>query len=89
MHMHADSWTNQQIARKRERGRRMAKARWAADRERRKALAEAEARDPLRVPGRIIQRVIVISADQTAVEIIRREATSRREWNRMKQQAGL
>ena len=35
------------------------------------------------------QRVIVITAELTAVEIIRRDTTSEREWRRMKRKAGL
>lgn len=67
----------------------MANARWKIDRERRDALAKKEGIDPLRVPGRILQRVIVIHANQTATEIIRRNTTSMREWKRLKQQAGI
>jgi hypothetical protein len=51
------------------------------------ALAEI---DPLRVPGRILQRVIVIDGDGvTAREIVRRAGTSARAWARMKREAGL
>lgn len=89
MHMPADSWTNQQITRKRERGRRMANARWQADRARRDALARAETLDPLRVPGRIIQRVVVITNEATAMEIIRRNTTTQRAWAALKRKAGL
>lgn len=77
------------INKARKRGRRMAAARWKKDRERRDALAAASAADPLRAPGRIVQRVIVITDELTAVEIIRRDSTSSREWSRMKRRAGL
>ena len=90
MHMHSESYTMQQIRSKRERGQRMAHARWAKDRARRAALAVQSERDPLAVPGRILLRVIVILPDGcTAVEIIRRATTSAREWARMKREVGL
>ena len=87
--MHEESWTMQQIRRARERGRRMANARWQQDRDRRDKLADAAEIDPLRVPGRILQRVVVISGESAVVEIIRRDTTSQREWARMKRRAGL
>lgn len=89
MHMPGNYNTSRFIQAARLRGQKMANARWARDRERRDALARVEAIDPLRVPGRIVQRVIVIRADQTAVEIIKRDTTTAREWKRMKREAGL
>lgn len=67
----------------------MAAARWKLDRERRSAMAAQEERDPLSVPGRILQRVIVITDGVTAREIIRRNTTSQREWARLKRSVGL
>lgn len=87
--MHADPYLNQQIQRKRERGRRMAAARWKLDRERRSALVAQDERDPLSVPGRILQRVIVITDGVTAREIIRRNTTSARAWAKLKRSVGL
>ena len=72
-----------------ERGRRMAAARWKRDRERRQHLAETE---PLAqcMAGRVLlQRVIVIQRDQTAVELCRWSDTSQREWARLKRSADL
>lgn len=67
----------------------MAEARWKRDRERREALAVAAEKDPLRVPGRILQRIVVITAESRVIEIIRRDTTSAREWARLKKKAGL
>jgi hypothetical protein len=90
MHMHSESFTQRQIRHKRERGRRMAQARWARDRARREALAAAEARDPLRVPGgRIVRRIVVILYESEVSEIVIREGDSGREINRKLRQAGL
>lgn len=89
MLMHTESWTMQQIRRARERGQRMANARWKLDRERRDQLAAKSEIDPLRVPGRIIQRVVVITGEKTVTEIIRRDTTTQREWARLKRKASL
>jgi len=89
MHMHSETYTLQQIRRKRERGQRMANARWAQERQRRDALAARAAVDPLSVPDRILQRVIVINDGVTAHEIIRWASTSQREWLRLKQSVNL
>lgn len=87
--MHGETYISQQITRKRERGRRMAAARWKRDRERHQHLAETE---PLAqcMAGRVLlQRVIVIQRDQTAIELCRWSDTSQREWARLKRSAGL
>lgn len=89
MHMHSESYSSQQIRRKRERGQKMANARWQRVRQQQRELARAEQIDPLRVPGRIIQRIVVITGERDAVEIIRRNTTSAREWARMKRAAGV
>ena len=89
MHMHTEAYLNQHIAAKRERGRRMAQARWKRDRERRARLVAQSELDPLSVPGRILQRVIVITDGVTATEIIRRTNTSAREWARLKRSVNL
>lgn len=56
---------------------------------RRDEFAKIESADPLRAPGRILLRVVVIRDEREAVEIIRRDTTSAREWSRMKRRAGL
>lgn len=89
MHMHSESYTSQQIRRKRERGQRMARARWAKDRQQRDALAAMAQVNPLAVPDRIVQRVIVINDGVTAHEIIRWASTSQREWSRLKKSVNL
>lgn len=71
------------------RGKKMAEARWRKDREKRAAWAAAAEIDPLRVPGRILQRVVVITGESAVVEIIRRDTTSQRSWAAMKRRAGL
>ena len=86
--MHSESYVTQKIRRKREKAQRMAAARWKLDRERRDALA-AQSEYPLSLPGRIIQRVIVITNGVDATEIIRRDNTSQREWARLKRIVGL
>ena len=87
--MHGESYTMQQIRRKRERGQRMANARWKQDRERRDELVRLNEIDPLLAPGRIVQRVIVITGEREVMEIVRRNTTSAREWARLKKKAGL
>lgn len=71
------------------RGRKMAEARWKRDRERRAAWAAAAEKDPLRVPGKILQRIVVITGESRVAEIIRRDTTSGREWARLKKKVGL
>lgn len=87
--MHGETYLMQQIRQMRERGRRMARARWKADRERRRALAALEPLRACQMGRRLIQRVVVITADQQAVEICRWSDTSCREWARLKREAGL
>jgi len=83
MHMHTETWTQRQIRLRRERGRRMAEARWTAERARRDARAAAEARDPLRCPGpRIVRRIVVILEEREVTEVVIREGDSGREINR-------
>ena len=89
MHMHNETYTSKQIRRKRERGQRMAHARWTKDRQRRDAFAALAEADPLAVPDRILQRVIVINDGVTAHEIIRWASTSQREWSRLKKSVNL
>lgn len=95
MHMHGESYSMQKIRQKRERGQRMARARWAGVRARQQAEQEAIERDPLRaaqalaVVRTIRQRVIVIGADQMARELVRWSTTTARQWARMKRAAGL
>jgi len=90
MHMHSESFTHRQIRHRRERGQRMAQARWKAEHQRRSALAEAEARDPLRTPGgRIVRRIIVILEERDVTEIVIREGDSAREIGRKLKRAGL
>lgn len=67
----------------------MADSRWKKHRERTQELERLANLDPLRVPGRILQRVVVILNESKVTEIIRRDTTSQREWSRMKKNAGL
>ena len=71
------------------RGKKMADARWKRERERQRQLEAVAEIDPLRVPGRILQRVVVITGESVVVEIIRRDTTSQRAWAAMKRRAGL
>jgi predicted methyltransferase len=89
MHKPRQSHTRRAIQRASERGRLMARRRWQLDRERRDAIAAQDARDPLRSPGRILRRFIVIDQDQTAHEIIIREGDSTRFINRRLAPHGL
>ena len=68
----------------------MAQARWAAEHARREALAEAEARDPLRTPGgRIVRRIVIILEERDVTEVVIREGDSGREIGRKLQRVGL
>jgi hypothetical protein len=87
--MHSNSLSLRSIREASARGKKMAEARWKKDRARRAAWAAAAEKDPLRVPGRILQRVVVIAAESRVVEIIRRDNTSAREWARLKKKVGL
>lgn len=89
MHMHGETYSMRQIRLKRERGRRMAQARWKADRERRETLAAMEPLRACEMGRKLMQRVVVIGADQRAVEICRWSDTSAREWAALKRRAGL
>lgn len=55
----------------------MANARWERERQRAAALAEVEARDPLRAPGRIVRRIIRYGYDSV------------RSWRRKLRSVGL
>jgi len=95
MHMHGESYSMQKIRQKRERGQRMARARWAGVRARQQVEEETIQRDPLQAaqlfgPSRtIVQRVVVIGRDQEARELVRWSTTTARQWARMKRAAGL
>ena len=69
----------QRIKAARERGRKMAAARWRIDRMRRDQLA---ALSPERYPGRILRRIVVIEEERTVREVILRESDSEREARR-------
>ena len=71
------------------RGKKMADARWKRERERQRQLEATAAIDPLRVPGRILQRVVVITRESQVIEIIRRDTTSQRSWAAMKRKSGI
>ena len=71
------------------RGKQMAAARWEKHRKRTREMERLANLDPLRVPGRIVQRVVVIVQESRVIEIIRRDTTSQREWSRLKRNAGL
>jgi hypothetical protein len=80
MHTSRQSHTRKAIQRASARGRLMANQRWKLDRERRAALATA---DPLRAPGQILRRIIIIESDQVAHELIIRDYHSTRAINRL------
>jgi hypothetical protein len=87
--MKAKPHTMKEIRARSEKGRRMARVRWQRDQERRRLLA---AMDPLKAVAmgrKLIKRVIVITADQRAVEICRWADTSARQWAAMKRHAGV
>lgn len=67
----------------------MARARWDKDRAERRRLAAMEPIAQIARGRVLIQRVIVIQRDQSAVELCRWSDTSAREWARMKRSAGL
>ena len=69
----------QRIEAARARGRKMARARWRLDRQRRDQLA---ALSPERYPGRILRRIVVIDDERTVREVILRESDSDREARR-------
>jgi len=89
MHMHGEPYLMQQIRRKRERGQRMARARWEKEDRARAALAAADPLTLVRHGRVLIQRVVVIHRDQTVQELCRWSDTSAREWARMKREARL
>ena len=69
----------QRIKAARERGRKMAAARWRIERMRRDQLA---ALSPEYYPGRILRRIVVIEEERTVREVILRESDSDREARR-------
>ena len=69
-----------------DRGRRMAEARWQADRERRRRLA---ALAPLNYPGRISLRVVVIRQEQEVSEAVVFDTDSTREARRKIRALGI
>jgi hypothetical protein len=83
MHTSRQSHTRKAIQRASQRGRLMANQRWKLDRERRAALAALAIADPLRAPGQIVRRLIIIDADQVAHELIIRDYHSTRAINRL------
>lgn len=84
-----NSFTLKQIREASARGKRMAESRWKKHRERTRELERLANIDPLRMPGKIIQRVVVILNESKVTEIIRRDTTSQRQWSRMKRSAML
>lgn len=84
-----NSFTLKQIREASARGKRMAESRWKKHRERTRELERLANIDPLRMPGKIIQRVVVIWNESKVTEIIRRDTTSQRQWSRMKRSAML
>jgi hypothetical protein len=83
MHTSRQSHTRKAIQRASARGRLMANQRWKLDRERRAALAALATADPLRAPGQIVRRIIIIESDQVAHELIIRDYHSIRAINRL------
>ena len=84
-----NSFTLKQIREASARGKRMAESRWKKHRERTRELERLANIDPLRMPGKIIQRVVVIRNESKVTEIIRRDTTSQRQWVKMKRSAML
>lgn len=81
MHGPRTSLTLRRIKARSAKARRMAAARWDADQARRDEFARIESADPLRAPGRILRRIIVIIGESTVREAIIRDtdtATSAR-----------
>lgn len=87
--MHSNSFSMRRFREASARGKKMANARWEKERERQRQLEATAEIDPLRVPGRILQRVVVITRESQVIEIIRRDTTSQRAWARMKMKAGI
>jgi len=87
--MHSNSFNLRRFQEASARGKKMAEARWKRERERQRQLEAVAEVDPLRVPGRILQRVVVITRESQVTEIIRRDTTSQRAWAAMKRRAGL
>ena len=82
-----NSFTFKRIREASARGKEMADARWKKHRERTRELERLADIDPLRMPGKILQRVVVIWNESKVTEIIRRDTTSQREWSRMKRRS--
>lgn len=77
------AYLNEQIRRKSKAARERVAKRWQMDKVRRDHLARVEAADPLRMPSRILRRVIVVdSVANTVHEIIRYATDSERSWKR-------
>lgn len=89
MHMHDKPFNIRRFREASARGRKMANARWSRERDRQRQLEAAAEIDPLRAPGRILQRVVVITHESQVTEIIRRDTTSQRAWARMKMKTGI
>ena len=89
MHMHGNYNSWQRVEAARERGRRMARVRWDREREQRARWAAAEPLAQVAMGRVLVQRVIVIQQDQTAVELCRWSDTTAREWTRMKKEVRL
>ena len=73
MHRPRGNLTLKRIQARSAKARRMAAARWDQDRARRDEIARLEAADPLRAPGRIVRRIIVITAETTVKEAVIRD----------------
>jgi acyl-CoA reductase-like NAD-dependent aldehyde dehydrogenase len=86
--MSLETWTKRQIRLKRERGQRMARARWRKRDAEVAALNAREAGDPLRVGSGILDRVIRVVRGE-AREAIRYEYDSERSWRRKLRSLGL
>lgn len=67
----------------------MAKRRWELDQERRDAIAKAEEINPLRAPGKIVRRIVVIENEVEVTEIVIRDWDSVRGVNRKLAKVGL
>ncbi len=84
------AYLRQQIARRSRRARERVAKRWEKVRAERRLLERIALADPLRMPFRILRRVIVVEADGvTAHEIIRFACDSERSWRRKLAEHGL
>jgi hypothetical protein len=81
--------TTKQLGARSAEARRRVNIRWQRDRERRLALAALDPLKSVSMGRKLLKRIIVIDADQRAVEICRWADTSSRQWAVLKRRAGV